>query len=195
MKLYIQIALAAILVMQTACSDFLTGEDSKYTTEEQLDDILERNPDAIILGVYARSIQYAYYKSQHDDFGQKSIDISVDISAQDMVHLNMISWFRKNYWMEDRTATTDRPGRQWKYCYANIRDLNDFLARVPREELEELGTDLQRMRGGKHLRYGLTTILCLSTCSRQAAHGIRSKTCRVYRSTGLPRWKAKAGKP
>ncbi|MCC8095957.1 MAG: hypothetical protein LIP05_11715 [Tannerellaceae bacterium] len=52
--------------------------------------------------------------------------------------------------MEDRTATTDRPGRQWKYCYANIRDLNDFLARVPREELEELGTDLQRMRGGTY---------------------------------------------
>ncbi|MCC8132982.1 MAG: hypothetical protein LIP04_04905 [Tannerellaceae bacterium] len=194
MKLYIQIALAAILVMQTACSDFLTGEDSKYTTEEQLDDILERNPDAIILGVYARSIQYAYYKSQHDDFGQKSIDISVDISAQDMVHLNMISWFRKNYWMEDRTATTDRPGRQWKYCYANIRDLNDFLARVPRKNWKNWEQTCKGC-GEKHLRYGLTTILCLSTCSRQAAHGIRSKTCRVYRSTGLPRWKAKVGEP
>lgn len=147
MKIYIKLALAFLLFSQTACSDFLTGEDSKYVMDDELEDVLERNNDAIILGVYARSIKYAFNRAQHDDFGQKSLDLSVDISAQDMVHSSMTSWFRKNYWIEDRTATTDRPQRQWYYCYANIRDLTDMLSAIPKENLATASTATKHMRG------------------------------------------------
>lgn len=141
------IFLALLLLIVTSCSDFLEPEDSKYITSEQVSDVLERSPDAMIRGVYSRMIQYAFYASRHDDFGQKSVDLSVDIATEDMVHYVNNQWFIDCYHLEERVATERRPGRQWQYCYANIRDLNNILEAVPVEELSNLGDDQRQLRG------------------------------------------------
>ncbi|MDR3118186.1 MAG: RagB/SusD family nutrient uptake outer membrane protein [Mediterranea sp.] len=115
------------LLLATACSDFLEPEDSRYVESERVADVLELTPDAIVQGIYSRAIQYAFYMAQHDDFGQKSLDLSVDFSAEDIAYYNPVRWFASIYRFEEHLANTPRPGRQWQYNYANIRDLNTIL--------------------------------------------------------------------
>lgn len=141
------ILLGFSLFIITSCSDFLDPEDSKYATTEQVPDILERNPDAAVRGIYSRMIQYAFYASRHDDFGQKSLDISVDVGGEDIVHYANKQWFVDCYHLEDRVATARRPARQWQYCYANIRDLNTILELYPLEEVPNLDDQQKQMRG------------------------------------------------
>jgi len=113
----------------SACSDsLLDPKDSSRVTSEQLADVLERNTDALIQGVYSRSIEYAFYVSRHDDFGQKSIDLAVDFASEDLVHYANQSWFVTFYQFNDRIASgANSPVRQWGYCYAQIRDLNTII--------------------------------------------------------------------
>jgi hypothetical protein len=140
--------LSALLI--TACSDFLEPEDSRYVESEKVADVLELTPDAIVQGIYSRAIQYAFYMSQHDDFGQKSLDLSVDFSAEDIAYYNPVRWFASIYWFEERLANTPRPGRQWQYNYANIRDLNTIL--IALEGLDEATlTESQRHLKGEAL--------------------------------------------
>ncbi|HBK30332.1 MAG TPA: hypothetical protein DDZ78_01745, partial [Porphyromonadaceae bacterium] len=95
---------------------------------DDLPDILERNTDALIQGVYGRSVEYAFWASRHDDFGQKSIDLAVDLSSEDMVHYSNKQWFITFYQFNDRAAAnTYSPARQWAYGYAQIRDLNNII--------------------------------------------------------------------
>lgn len=141
------IFLAFILFTVTSCSDFLDPEESKYITVEQVPDVLERSPDAAVRGIYSRMIQYAFYASRHDDFGQKSLDLSVDMGTEDMVHYMNTQWFIDCYHFEDRVSNNRRPGRQWQYCYANIRDLNTILEAVPAEEVPNMSDEKKQLRG------------------------------------------------
>ena len=137
-------------LLATACSDFLEPEDSKYVSIEDVATVLEQTPDAIVQGIYSRAIQYAFYLSQHDDFGQKSLDLSVDFSAEDIAYYNPVRWFASIYWFEERLANTPRPGRQWQYNYANIRYLNTIL--IARDGLDEADlTEAQRHLKGEAL--------------------------------------------
>lgn len=128
MKTKIHLLIISLFLLGTSCSDFLEPEDTKYATGDKIPDILERNTDALIQGVYSRSIEYAFYAARHDDFGQKSIDIAVDLSSEDMVHYANKQWFVTFYQFNDRLASNAySPARQWKYAYAQIRDLNNII--------------------------------------------------------------------
>ena len=118
-----------LLILEfSSCEDVLEPANSRYVTADDLPDILERNSDALIQGVYARSIQYAFYASRHDDFGQKSIDLAVDLSSEDIVVHTSSAWFISFYQFNDRMASNAySPSRQWKYAYAQIRDLNSII--------------------------------------------------------------------
>jgi hypothetical protein len=128
-----------------SCEDALEPKDSRFVTADELPDILERNSDALIQGVYARSIEYAFYASRHDDFGQKSIDLAVDLSSEDMVHMSS-SWYLTFYQFNDRIASNSySPARQWKYAYAQIRDLNSIIEVLPDET--ELSDEQKNLKG------------------------------------------------
>lgn len=133
-------------LLGTSCSDFLDAEDNKIVTSDDIPDILERNTDALIQGVYSRSIEYAFWASRHDDFGQKSIDLAVDLSSEDMVHYANKQWFITFYQFNDRAASNSySPARQWAYCYAQIRDLNNILAAL--EDESTLSTSQKNLKG------------------------------------------------
>jgi hypothetical protein len=142
-------SLLLLLLGISSCEDFLEPADSRYVTPEQLPDILERNTDALIQGVYSRSIQYAFYASRHDDFGQKSIDLVVDFAGEDLVHYALQSWFVTLYQYNDRVAAGGyAPGRVWKYSYAQIRDLNSIITALADENAL---TDAQKNLKGEAL--------------------------------------------
>ncbi|MDR1523863.1 MAG: RagB/SusD family nutrient uptake outer membrane protein, partial [Tannerella sp.] len=129
----------------SSCEDVLEPANSRYVTADELPNILERNSDALIQGVYARSIQYAFYASRHDDFGQKSIDLAVDLSSEDVVHMAS-SWFITFYQFNDRIASNAySPSRQWKYAYAQIRDLNSIIEVLTDES--SLGNTQKNLKG------------------------------------------------
>ncbi|MDR0614132.1 MAG: RagB/SusD family nutrient uptake outer membrane protein [Dysgonamonadaceae bacterium] len=132
-QLFNLFSLFLLILVFSSCEDVLEPANSRYVTVDELADILERNSDALIQGVYARSIQYAFYSSRHDDFGQKSIDLAVDLSSEDVVHTSS-SWFITFYQFNDRVASNaNSPSRQWKYAYAQISDLNNILNALPDE--------------------------------------------------------------
>ncbi|MDR0733621.1 MAG: RagB/SusD family nutrient uptake outer membrane protein [Dysgonamonadaceae bacterium] len=147
MKLY-QIKLVTLVLLigiLSSCTDVLEPADSRYVTADELPNILDRNSDALIQGVYARSIQYAFYASRHDDFGQKSIDLAVDLSSEDVVHMSS-SWFLSFYQFNDRVASNAySPSRQWKYAYAQIRDLNSIIEVL--EDESELSDAQKNLKG------------------------------------------------
>lgn len=132
MKIKFNILIIVLLTGFISCSDFLEPEDSKIVKEDQTADVMERNADAILLGIYSRSIQYALANAgRHDDFGQKSIDLSTDLWTADMVHYSNKQWFMDAYRMDDRSSSDRRPNRQWKYLYAQIRDINTTISLIP----------------------------------------------------------------
>lgn len=146
--LKINILALSLLLLGTSCSDFLEPEDSKYVTGDQVPDVLERNTDALIQGVYSRAIQYAFFASRHDDFGQKSIDLAVDLSSEDMVHYLNSQWFSDFYKFKDRIASnTYSPARQWKYCYAQIRDLNSIIVALALSDESTLSDAQKQLKG------------------------------------------------
>jgi hypothetical protein len=143
------LAFSLLLIGGTSsCEDFLEPADNQYVTADKLPDILERNTDALIQGVYSRSIEYAFYYSRHDDFGQKSIDLAVDFAGEDLVHYALKSWFVTLYQYNDRVAAGGyASGRVWKYSYAQIRDLNTIIALTDDAAL----TDAQKNLKGEAL--------------------------------------------
>lgn len=145
MKLKSTILLASLAIFSISCSDFLEPGDNQYINSEGVADVLDRSSDAIIQGVYSRSIEYGFSASRHDDFGQKSIDLSVDLSTEDMVHYANKQWFVYDYQMDNRMANYARSIRQWKYCYANIRDLNSIITVLEAES--ELSDEQKHLMG------------------------------------------------
>ncbi|MDR1022336.1 MAG: RagB/SusD family nutrient uptake outer membrane protein [Prevotellaceae bacterium] len=147
MKVYLTnlFAFALLILGFSSCENVLEPANSRYVTVDELPDILERNSDALIQGVYARSIEYAFYASRHDDFGQKSIDLAVDLSSEDVVHV-ATSWFLTFYQFNDRVASNAySPSRQWKYAYAQIRDLNSIIEVLTDES--SLNTAQKNLKG------------------------------------------------
>ncbi|MGL5893765.1 MAG: RagB/SusD family nutrient uptake outer membrane protein [Bacteroidales bacterium] len=115
----------------TSCSDFMDTVDTSNVNKEQVADVLQRSPSAIVYGIYSRMTSYAFDASSHDDFGQRSLDLSVDMMNTDIVHYMNQQWFVFDYNMDNRASNYRRARRQWKYCYANIADANTIINSIP----------------------------------------------------------------
>ena len=145
MKLKSIILLGTFASFSLSCSDFLEPEDNEYVKGDQLQETVDMNSDAIVQGVYSRSVQYGFGASRHDDFGQRSIDISCDMMTEDIVHYTNKQWFSADYNLDNRAATYTRSLRQWKYCYAQIRDLNSIIDIYPNDN--ELNEEQRHLKG------------------------------------------------
>ncbi|AJH16364.1 RagB/SusD family nutrient uptake outer membrane protein [Myroides profundi] len=102
-KIFYSIAVVG-LIMTASCSDDFTKTDQESTFSDEKIDKLARFPEAALL--LPESIEAgAYYTARasnigetgtHEDFGQKSIDITMDAMGQDMV-FGGNAWFVFHY--------------------------------------------------------------------------------------------------
>lgn len=115
-------------------SDYLDAvPDGGSTTNQQLEDIAEINPkvlDALLSGVY--STMYTAGSggtSDHTDFGQKGIDITLDLLSSDMAYTaNNYGWYSG---ITQLTATPNFANNEnykpWRYYYRIIFGANQVI--------------------------------------------------------------------
>ncbi|MDR2026502.1 MAG: RagB/SusD family nutrient uptake outer membrane protein [Prevotellaceae bacterium] len=118
-----------------ACSDdFLTTEPTGYLSTDDLGEIASKNPDAVleplISGLYSTTFAVATggTDNNHDDFGQKSIDICTDYMSGDFGSAaTAYNWFMGVYNYTEQIKTGSRSYMAWRYYYRLIKGANEVL--------------------------------------------------------------------
>ena len=130
-----KIALVLIFVagLLTGCSkEYLDREPSGNITAEQLQEASKTNPDiskAMVSGIYTLTFtQGTGGTNGHDDYGQKSIDITTDLMTGDMVlGGKTYTWFATVYELKGQKSTDERSIMSWKYYFTIIKAANEVI--------------------------------------------------------------------
>lgn len=124
------LGLAALSMVFTSCSEsFLDKEPTSFLTPEQLADISKLNPDALkssISGLYSLTFEFGTGGTEdHDDFGQKSYDITMDLMSGDMaMKAESYGWFSDASRLQGHRTTAARTYKFWRYHYRLIKNTN-----------------------------------------------------------------------
>jgi hypothetical protein len=152
-----------LIVLFSGCSkDYLDTISSDIVTEEQLRELGESSPDAIVKiveplveGFYTFMIQYNTQGSTgavHDDFGQKAIDQIMEIMGEDVIlYTAGYGWFNWDYILDYRLQQWRRTFQLWFYYYKLINNANAVLEKIDPEtvipELRYLAGQAFAVRG------------------------------------------------
>ena len=149
-KINIILLLSAVLCFAGCSDDFLDTEPSGYLSTDQLSDIASKNPDAVLAplvsGLYSTTFAIATggTDSNHDDFGQKSIDICLDYMSADFASTaTAYNWFMGIYRFTEQIRTGNRPYMAWRYYYRLIKGANEVLdllggdEEIPEDEISK----------------------------------------------------------
>ena len=85
--------LAAAFMMGSCSDDFLDKEPSENASEDQIKDLLDKDPTAIqayITGYYKNMFSPEAQQS-HDDFGLKAFELATDLMGDDMAYMTNTS--------------------------------------------------------------------------------------------------------
>ena len=140
---YIPVMAAALLSFSSCSEDFLDREpDGNYITTDQLEKAAKWNPKVLLgqtQGVTTSLIRWhAGGTDSQSDFGQKSVDISTDIIAHDIVFSNGTG-SRYGYFREEAQGkATDKTSTStdWYFYYKVIDACNFTLSTLGSDEVE-----------------------------------------------------------
>lgn len=121
-------ALTAAFMMTACGDDFLEKEPSQNASEEQIQDLLEKDPTAIqayITGFYKNTFNPEAQMS-HDDFGLKAFELATDMMGDDMAYRTQ-HFFVYDYMLDNRGATYRRTTTCWQELYAIINGANEVI--------------------------------------------------------------------
>ncbi|MFO7922312.1 MAG: RagB/SusD family nutrient uptake outer membrane protein [Bacteroidales bacterium] len=76
------------------------------------------------------------FRSNHDQFGVKALDLAMDLMGEDMVQ-SRHHWFGFDYRLDNNQATYRRPGWTWSQFYRIINNVNNIIVNID----EATGTD------------------------------------------------------
>lgn len=137
MKNYIKILGLGILALSmTACSeDFLEKEPNAYINDEQLSENAKWNPYVMLGQVNGISVTTFAAgtggTTNHDDFGQKSVDIATDLMCGDMVMAGeTYGWFSADAKLLNNTSNRQRAYSIWRYYFQVIKAANKVFDTV-----------------------------------------------------------------
>lgn len=143
-KIYLLMLLSAIVCFAGCNDDFLTTEPTGYLSTDDLTEIASKNPDEVleplISGLYSTTFALGTggSDSDHDDFGQKSIDICMDFMSGDFgSSATTYGWFMGVYNYTDQIKTGSRPYMAWRYYYRLIKAANEVLDILGDDEIPE----------------------------------------------------------
>ncbi|WP_320052033.1 RagB/SusD family nutrient uptake outer membrane protein [uncultured Acetobacteroides sp.] len=127
------LSLIAICFLAASCSEsFLEEEPTSVISQTQLKENAKWNPNIMLgqsLGISATLIKYGTGGTEdHDDFGQKSIDIATDIMSGDMaLTAKTYGWFGNDADLQNNTPTRMRTYKAWRYYYRIIKAANEIF--------------------------------------------------------------------
>ena len=157
MKTILKYFLAAILCTSLiACSDeFFDVDNNAVATADDLADLAERNPDAILqivqplqVGIYSYMIQYNTAGRSgyaHNDFGWMSIGHLGDVMNDDLaMHTEGSGWFSFDYQLDYWGEQYVRPFFYWNFCYTLVEKANAIISKI---DPETPSSDLRAILG------------------------------------------------
>lgn len=140
MKTRYLLLVSAMIGMASCKKNFLDQRPDGVILESQLREALDGAPQlgpvifsGQMSGIYA--YMYSYNTAQraagrHDDFGQKSIDLSTDLMTDDMVQ-SVHHWFGFDYLVDNRAANFARTFTNWNFYYKIIFNANQMIGTIP----------------------------------------------------------------
>jgi hypothetical protein len=160
MKKIILFALTLMLFMVSCSEDFLDTENKEYVSAEQLDELAASSPEALLAvsdgilgGGYSFMRSYNTWADgggRHDDFGQKSIDLGMDLMSNDAVQVKD-HWFGNYYSYRGRTQVFSTTHIIWNFYYALAASMNQIILFIPddtdREDLLYVKARALALRG------------------------------------------------
>lgn len=144
----------------TACGDdFFDTENAGVASQEEIDEIGNSSPDALInvveplmLGLNNYTYQYNTQGSSstvHNDFGLMSIYHLGDVMNDDMaIKLPGSGWFSFDYQLDYWGEQYVRPFFYWNFFYSIITKANDIISKIG-EDVED--ADLKAYRGQSYV--------------------------------------------
>ena len=125
MKKTIKLFVVSVLVMgMTGCDNFLNQPPVGSTLIQEQYDQLSNTLEGSMRGIY--SMMYPY--SNHDAFGQRSIDMYGDLLCGDMALTSeTYGWFSTD---EHQQTRTSRSSYMWSYYYDMLRNINMVINTV-----------------------------------------------------------------
>lgn len=139
--------LAAPFLFASCGDDFLNRLPSENASEEQVQDAIERNPDAIkgyITGYY-KNLFAPEARASHDDFGLKAFELATDMMGDDMAYMTQ-NFFVYDYFLDNRGSSYRRPTTCWQELYAVISGANEVIAKLSTLE-DQSAENVQKMLG------------------------------------------------
>lgn len=135
-----------------SCSgDFLDKEPSENASEEQIKELLEKNPGAIqayITGFY-KNLFDPESGASHDDFGLKAIELATDMMGEDMAYLTS-HFFVYDYDWDNYGSSYRRTTQTWQQLYAVISGANEVISNL--KPIAENGdATVERMLGQSYV--------------------------------------------
>lgn len=131
-------------VLLGSCSDSFLDEDPQgYISKDQMEESAKWNP-SLMLGQAAGIAQtsFAYGTggtTNHDDFGQKSIDIATDLMSGDMIlGGTTYGWFASDARLLNNTKDRDRAYQIWRYYFQIIKAANSIFDTCGGDEDENM---------------------------------------------------------
>ena len=118
--------------MASCSSDFLDAEPQGYISNDQLQESAKWNPNVMLGQVTGTSLktfeQGTGGTTNHDDFGQKSIDIATDLMSGDMVMGGTnYGWFVADANLLNNTKDRNRAYQIWRYYFQIVKAANSIL--------------------------------------------------------------------
>lgn len=142
MKKSIYYVLICAFFTVSSCDTEDYVEDGKgLVTQQQLQELAASSPEAALaINIGVEDGQYAFIRefstnfeqtgSRHDDYGQKSVDLGMDLLSNDMVQVQD-HWFGNYYAYRGRTQDFSTTSIIWNLYYSIIRNVNGIIAQIP----------------------------------------------------------------
>ncbi len=145
----------SVLLLLSCNDDFLEPNLEGKITDEKIAQLAEESPEALL--AVSKTFDVAAVNGlrtfgiggtpspYHNDYGQKSVDIVMDIMGQDMIDCNAGWWYDTYYNYIARTQEQGFNAMIWGYYYAIIKATNQNIALLASVPVDKLSNDLKHV--------------------------------------------------
>lgn len=145
----------SVLLLFSCSSDYLEANLDSKITDDKIAKLAEKSPEALLAvaetfdvaavnGIRTYGIAGTRPGNPfHNDYGQKSVDIIMDIMGQDMIDSNAGWWYDDYYNYLSRTQDHRFNPAIWSYYYAIIKATNQNISVLSGTPVEQLSNDLK----------------------------------------------------
>lgn len=154
---------ATILI--SCADDFLDSDLQSIVTDEDIQKLAEESPEALLnvassfeIGTINSLRSYAVAgDGGHFDFGQKAIDLMMDVMSNDMINDGNGWWFDDYYTYNGRTTDRRETSIIWNTYYVIVKGANQTISLVggldPSQLTDELTYVLARSKAIRAMAY------------------------------------------